>query len=562
VVTMRVPGVWARHLRLQRGARSDVDTNEVLARQKVAAKSLAGQVLPLELEVEDPEGSAVKDGGSYVPIGEVRSVDAKGTFKDLNRTMDTSSYSERDFYGFAPLSIAEVEVFEEVHSPLHEYVGSSPLPPTVTSSPLSPAVEPLLSAFGDSPSIGQWTLSVRDRVKSDHGSIAADKRGRSGERDGWSVGKWGRRRRKHGVGTLGRWTLSLTDVLGWKHTFYMDTSLVVTSLPKYGHLFVLSDRNRDSSAELLLPVEGQGEWQSRCDGVDTTHMNGVDVARVYRNCADNFGVGRHKGQRALSGGDAIRRPLRGDANGALVYVPRVGYTGKDAFQFQVDSAGTGLSRARGQDSAVTLRVKDCRRRGGPYFPTAQLEALCACTSPLLFVEPAWRTACFNALQGACGVPLSTTVTAAASTNVSEAPPIDTTLNFTPLENGQCDPTTGICAPGLPDKVISDPRPNTTSWAAAEEVVASGFERMCRACQGSTSFSALRPRCWGEWLNAMESYGIRASGEGILETCEADVRAQGNFNQARCDDDEVGGAFAMGHTQEPGFENRHRAAGRL
>jgi len=564
VVTMRVPGVWARHLRLQRGARSDVDTNEILARQKVAAKSLAGEVMPLELEVEDPEGSAVKDGGSYVPIEDVRSVNAKGTFKDLNQTMDTSSYSERDFYGFPPLAIAEVEVFEEVHSPVHEYVGTSPLPPTVTSSPLSPAIEPLLSTFGDLPSIGRWVLSVRDRVQSQHGSIAADRGSEiSGERDGWSARKWGRRRRRHGVGTLGRWTLTLTDVLGSKHTFYMDTSLVVTSLPKYGHLFVLSDRNQDSSAELLRPAEGQGEWQSRCGGADTTGMNGVDVARVYRNCADNFGVGRHLGQRVVSGGDAIRRPLRGAANGALVYVPRVGYTGKDAFHFQVASAGAGLSRAQGQGNAVTIQVKDCRRRGGPYFPTAQLGALCACTSPLLFVEPAWRTACFNALQGACGVPLSTTVAAAAAANVSEAPPIDTTSSFTPLENGQCDPTTGICAPnGQPDKLITDPRPNTTSWAAAEEVVATGFERMCRACQGSASFGALRPRCWGEWLNAMESYGIRASGEGIQGTCEADVRAQGNFNQARCDDDAVGGSFAMGHTQEPGFENRHRAAGRL
>jgi hypothetical protein len=357
---------------------------------------------------------------------------------------------------------------------------------------------------------------------------------------------------------VGRWALTLTDVLGFKHTYSMATALRVTALPKYGHLFVLADQNADASAELLLPVEGLGEWRSGCSGVDTSGMDGVDSARVYRQCADNLGVGRHKGGRLVSGGAAVRRPLR--PNGALVYVPRVGYTGTDTFQFEVASPGAGLGSAPGQAGAVTLRVKDCRRRGGPYFPTSQLGALCACASPLLFLEPSARAACFAALQGACGAPLSTAAPVPPPANATEAPPAST-LAFAADGDGRCDPATGICAPGLPDKVILDPRPNTSSWGAARAVVASGFERMCRACDGSASFGALRPRCWGEWLHAMETYGVRASGVGSQPSCDADVRVRGSFDQVRCDDDEVGG-IAMGHTQEPGLENGRRNAGRM
>ena len=554
VAVVRVPAIWATHLRIQRGGRSDVETNEVLRRQGLAVRVAAGEVISLESVTEDPSGCAVKDGGSRVPIEEVRAEefgeDVEGAFDSRNLTLDTTTYTSADYYGFAPLALAEVEVFEEVHAPLHEYAGSSPLPPTVGSSPLSPAIEPLMATFEGGPISGRWVLSVRDRVRSLSASLAADRGGaRVGikDRDGWDRDGWGRRRRVHGAGTLGRWELRVTDVLGFSHTFYMDTTLTVTTLPKFGHLFVTGAGDAaDESAELLVGEAGLGEWRRGCAGVDTSGMNGVDGTRVYRECTNNFGVGSKRGERT-SGSVAVRRPLRGGSNAALVYVPRVDYTGPDVFQFKV-SAGAGLGGTvpgASQGGAVNLHVRSCRKRGGPYFPSDQLGALCACTSPLLFVDASVRSTCLAALMGACGSRRSTE--AALEFNNETTP--ESPVSYRSSGDGRCDPSTGICAPGLPDKVIADPRPNSTSWVLSRELVASGFERMCLACDGSPSFSRLRPRCWAEWLFAMHTYGIRVAVGGQSQ-CEADVRARGSFDQVRCDDDN----FDMPrHTTEPGLE---------
>eukprot|EP01083_Nonionella_stella_P108994 317353_1 len=111
----------------------------------------------------------------------------------------------------------------------------------------------------------------------------------------------------------------MTDILGFGHTFYMDTTLTVTHLPKYGHLFL--DQGGNTEVELLEPEEGQSEWRGECAGIDTTGMDGIDAARVYRRCSNNFGVGMKKGSR-LSGSKAVSRPLGGPANKAMVYVPR------------------------------------------------------------------------------------------------------------------------------------------------------------------------------------------------------------------------------------------------
>jgi len=90
-------------------------------------------------------------------------------------------------------------------------------------------------------------------------------------------------------------------------------------------------------------------------------------------------------------------------------------------------------------------------------------------------------------------------------------------------------------------------------------VAVGFDRMCRACQGSPSFNRLRPRCWGEFLHAIHGYGIRAA-VGGRETCEGDVRQRDSFDQVRCDD-EIADAPA-GHSPEPRLSSGRLDAGRL
>jgi hypothetical protein len=237
-------------------------------------------------------------------------------------------------------------------------------------------------------------------------------------------------------------------------------------------------------------------------------------------------------------------------------VPRVGFTGVDSFTFKVQ-AGAGVAASglapEAQPALVTLRVRECRKRGGPFFPADKLKALCACASPLLFVEEAVRRQCFAALVGACttGSPSATTdTTTTTSTSDSlgqnETVP-ESPVSFVSVGDGRCDPVSGICAPGLPDKVVKDVRPTTSSWQAARESVAAGFDRMCRACEESPSFNQLRPKCWGEFLHAIHSYGIRAA-VGGQATCEADVAQRDSFDQVRCGGD--ASDISMGFTPEP------------
>jgi hypothetical protein len=550
---VRVPSIWASHMRIQRGDRSDVVTASILEKQRAAKAADSIQDSTSTVIYPDDIGiTSVESSGRYTPLVDTRRGETVYEKTEETAASGSSSSSstfakdpESDSYFFSPLALAEVEVFEEVHSPMHEYQGSSPLPPDVQSSPLAPAIEPLMTTLGDLPASGLWVLSVRDRIPSVVAALTTpqtDDIAESHSRDLFDQNGWGRRRRKHGVGTIGRWELHVTDILGFGHTFYMDTTLTVTHLPKYGHLFV--DNGGSSEVELLEEEEGEQEWRGDCAGIDTTGMDGIDMARVYRKCSDRFGVGRKKGSR-ISGSVAERRPLRGGANKALVYVPRVGFTGLDQFAFKV-TTGSGLTPTEGIASPafVDIRVRSCRKRGGPYFPLEQLNALCACTSPLLFVEETARVACFKALTGACTAPRSTLT---SNVNAGNDTTPQSTVEFAYSGDGRCDPVTGICAPGLPDKVINDPRPRTESWTKSRSVVSVGFERMCRACEGSSDFSHLMPRCWAEWLNAMQSFGLRVDVGGQAK-CEADVSNRGSFDQVRCTDDTRD--MPMGYTPEP------------
>mmetsp|Transcript_35343 Transcript_35343/g.59642 ORF Transcript_35343/g.59642 Transcript_35343/m.59642 type:complete len:125 (-) Transcript_35343:37-411(-) len=103
-------------------------------------------------------------------------------------------------------------------------------------------------------------------------------------------------------------------------------------------------------------------------------------------------------------------------------------------------------------------------------------------------------------------------------------------------NGRCDALTGICAAGLPDKVVNDARPTTSSWKAARKQVAVGFGRMCRACQGGASFNHLHLRCWSEFLYAIHGCGMRnpRCSRGERKTYEGNVRQRDSVDQVRCD----------------------------
>ena len=135
----------------------------------------------------------------------------------------------------SPLCLAEVEMYEEVHSPVYEYTGSSPLPENVAASPLSP-LEPLTSGFQDTWPAGRWLLGITDRHKTT--PVLANNGGGSLEpgaeppeielgKQGGLGGLAASAALKHGRGGVSRWELRLTDVLGQTNTYDMDSQMVV-----------------------------------------------------------------------------------------------------------------------------------------------------------------------------------------------------------------------------------------------------------------------------------------------------------------------------------------------
>ena len=141
----------------------------------------------------------------------------------------------------SPLCLAEVEMYEEVHSPMYEYSGSSPLPQNVAASPLSP-LEPLSAGFQDTWPSGKWLLAITDRHKTlpvlannggptlepEQGTLPpAIETGKQGGLGGLAASA----AIKHGRGGVSRWELRLTDVLGQTNTYYMDSQV-----QRLGHL--------------------------------------------------------------------------------------------------------------------------------------------------------------------------------------------------------------------------------------------------------------------------------------------------------------------------------------
>jgi hypothetical protein len=548
VAVLRVPSVWATHVRVQRAAFSDVDNDAAMAdvqAERARRKATAEAASDSHPNAEEPTGAGAGESGGG------------GTLACGTRASSQGAAAAAAFYpsvGFEPLSLAEVEVFEAVHAPLHAYRGSSPLPASTEAYPLNPAGEPLTQTFQSVAPAGRWVLTVRDRTASPRGDLAADTR-RDGfsAQDAFDAQGWGRRRRVHGVGSVGRWRLHLTDVLGDTTSFSLDNLLTVATLPKYGDLWLLS--KVDGSVEPLRPVDGEHQWRERC-ATDTGDLNGVAAASVYRHCAANFGVGAPKGQRR-AGSAAVARPLRAGGNTTLVYVPRVGYTGADHFAVHV-TPGAGMAPSAGTPlpAAITLHVRECRRRGSPNFPSALLGPLCACLSPLLYVSAPARSACFRSLADSCSLPLSDAAPALQirPNRGRRAPPVVDVSEG----GGRCDPITGICAAGLPDRLAADPRPAMASWRRAAAVAPVGLERMCRACERADGFGHLPPACWSEYHNALAAYGVDAS-YGGEKACNATIEQRALFSNVRCEDDPLD--MPTGHTPEPFLAKGRADAGR-
>ena len=485
LAVLRIPGLNASHLRIQRGDRRDVTTLSIVQKQAEAAEE---------------------------KIAEAQSLGATSSAQIL---------------GFAPLAIAEVELFEEVHSPVHEYMGSSPLPPNTASSPFMPAIEPLSESFSGAPTTGRWVLLVRDiaplPVLKDNTQDCETHRNCSH--------LWRKRSTtnlRNGVGSISHWELHLTDVLGRTSGFYMDTTFTITTLPKYGHIYNVAEGKR----HLFTAQRGQAQWRTNCAGVDTSGLNGVKATDVYRHCNDNYGVATRKGLRS-HGDMSERHPIRG-SKASVTYVPRVGYTGPDTFQFRVD-AGSGLSSTwsdnLGQLAAVSLSVKRCHQRGGSYIPFEQLSALCTCSSKLLSVSHEAARDCLMSIATACTVP---TFTQGKNHTHRTNSVVKATTG-----SGRCDPISGVCAVAdvSADKIISDPRPTSPTWQRARASVPTGFQRMCRACKNAGTIdqiNRLDARCWSEWARAMTSYGAEVS-IGSEGECAKTVNERKSFNRAQCDE---------------------------
>ena len=423
---------------------------------------------------------------------------------------------------------------------MHSFRGTSPLPGNVRASPLQP-VEPLEASFHRVSPLGTWTLSLRDQ----HRSIAV-----LGNTASLTEGEPAQL--LNGTGGVSRWELHFTDVLGSGHSFYMDLAFQVKRLPKYGTLFL-------TNGTALGPADGEHEqWRGNCAGIDTSGTDGLDSNTPYRHCPESFGVGAPKGQRQR--GDLAARKgatLREDAT--IVYVPNTNYIGPDAFEFQVLQAG---NEVESPPASVGLQVRTCRRRGGAFVPP-QLKSLCDCASPVLFATPRAQARCLAAIRGACAV-----------RNVSDLDlgneTILPTIVYESDGDGRCDDeVTGVCAPGLPDKVVQDPRPSTASWMRANASVPDVFHRLCLACAseaspdptdagfgGARGFRALSPSCWAEWRYALHAFGVRSSHlrPGEDEECHA-VADSREESSVQCNEDE--GLELFGRVVEPHINNAGR-----
>jgi hypothetical protein len=479
MAVLRVPALQATYLRIQRADRRDVETSSIVKRQGDAATS--------------------------------------------------KSPTSLDLMGYAPLAITEVELFEDIHSPVHEYKGSSPLPANTAASPFAPAIEPFSKSFEGVPTRGRWVLIVRDITRSSEVELPHGV---------------GQEQIPHSAGSISHWQLHLTDVLGNTHSFNMDASFAVTTLPKHGHIFIVHEGDKkalatSSDPKVLSADIGKAEWRTACPGVDTSGLNGVRATEVYRDCSGRQGVGIRKGMRS-EGSVALRHQLRRGLRQGLVYVPRLGYTGPDSFEFQV-TAGAGLAstpiQVRSQSAAVSIAVKNCRQRGGGvHLPFKELSALCICASDLLSVSYKIQAECLASISMVCKLPNMLT-TNSNGINLTEG--ISSPVTLVAKDNGRCDPLSGVCALDRrldPDKVIKDPRlTSATRRDATRAAVPVGFARMCRACENANSIghlSRLEPRCWAEWSRTMSAYGIRV-GIGSGEKCISDVQRRSSFNHGQC-----------------------------
>lgn len=308
------------------------------------------------------------------------------------------------------LSVAEVEVYAQAQANLHDLTTGSPIPASsrvwasASSSPLKESArgsnthypptttsvsnnahahslniyapdESFVEAFGACDGTGPWNLQLRDVVSqssSKYDDTTSETRGR------------------HGVGAVSDYVLELTNVAGITREYYMDISASVTTVPRFGDLYVpwrhLERDHVDGDgngvldrAEVRVYLETYHPafrlWDSFRQGeamdellAEAVEYQGVPLFTTQhrakapcladRTCQASFGTSAFVDD--FRGNDVPMSNLIGHER-YVRYVPRRDYVGPDTFTYTLH-----LGNAEAEvDGQVNVDVMLCAADGGP-----------------------------------------------------------------------------------------------------------------------------------------------------------------------------------------------------
>ena len=322
-----------------------------------------------------------------------------------------ANYIKIQRLGFGSLALAEVEVFPERVASLANYVLGSPIKASPVTSSYQPE-ESFSHTFSGLEYSGQWLAVIEQHVGSSPRQT----------QEGWSGD----------MGTISEAVLVVTDLIGLVHTYYQDLSAVVTSLPRHGALqatgpAIVSGYGNWREA---LEVTSAGELAVRpggwlrlgyCYGRESSEQRDFSWGNgrsrepgAYYWCPESFGQGPQLESLRVAGPAAEERFLRGER--LVMYQPRIGFLGPDAFSYVVydglnvqTHAVGGSINPIGSKNEVGIHVRYCRAYAaalsrGTSLPL-EIHPLCACAqSQRLVVGGVNSTACMAGRMDLCSDP--------------------------------------------------------------------------------------------------------------------------------------------------------------
>ncbi len=279
--------------------------------------------------------------------------------------------------GVGSLSLAEMEVYPQRLNLLQSYAEGSP----VISNPLLPfqPVVPFRSAFQYTPVDGLWYLSMLLNSSLSQPLPA-------------------------GKGAVGEIVLLVTDFAGLVHPYYQEISAAVTSLPRFGSIFVSQTGTHEQFlsypdallpnwAQLLIAQPARTRYLGRCYVSSTNNtrlVDGYTVRDVLQpvqsrsedmvgRCLDTFGQGPQLSQSAM-GDEPTLTLLRQQR--VVYYLPHPDFIGEDSFGYSVyagtheQSYSAHVNVQRCQHS-IELSSEDSSNQTSAYLLNAS-HPLCTC----------------------------------------------------------------------------------------------------------------------------------------------------------------------------------------